>query len=185
MQDIIATCPICAISPTKELYKQVGSVRSTIYRPLQAVVCDSLYLPADKLGYSKALLLADAATGKISIYPEKDLKAATARESILNDLYTTPAPEFLITDKGSEFEKNLDLFLAHYNITLLSISSHQKGSTGIAESNIRLSKAALRRVQIIDPSNWSFSIPLITRLYYTARLAEIACTLTPHITGQP
>ena len=116
------------------------------------------------MGYSKALLLADAATGKISIYPEK---------------------EFLITDKGGEFEKNLDKFLAQYNITLLSISSHQKGSTGIAESNIRLSKAALRRVQIIDPSNWSFSIPLITRLYYTARLAEIACTLTPHITGQP
>ena len=107
------------------------------------------------------MLLADAATGKISIYPEKDLKAATARKSILNYLYTTPPLEFLITDKGGEFEKNLDQFLAQYNITLLSISSHQKGSTGIAESNIRLSKAALRRVQIIDPSNWSFSIPLI------------------------
>ena len=106
VQDIIATCPICAISPKKALYKQVGSVRSTIYRPLQAVVCDSLYLPEDKLGYSKALLIADAATGKILIYPEKDLKAATARKSILNYLYTTPPPEFLIKDKGGEFEKN-------------------------------------------------------------------------------
>ena len=84
-----------------------------------------MYLPADKLGYFKALLLADCATGKVSIYPEKDLKAATARKSILNYLYTTPAPELLITDKGGEFGKDLDLFLAQYNITLLSISSHQ------------------------------------------------------------
>ena len=83
------------------------------------------------------MLLADAGTGKISIYLEKDLKAATARKSILNYLYTNPPTEFLITDKGGEFEKNLDLYLAQYNITLLSISSHQKGSTGIAESNIK------------------------------------------------
>ena len=102
MQDIIAQ------SPKKALYKQVGSVRSTIYSPLQAVVCDSLYLPADKLGYSKALLLADAATGKVSIYPEKDLQAATAKKGILSYLYTTPPPQYFITDKGGEFEKGLD-----------------------------------------------------------------------------
>jgi hypothetical protein len=60
-----------------------------------------MYLPADKNQYSKALLLADCATGKISIYPERNLQASTARKSILNYLYTTPAPEFLITNKAS------------------------------------------------------------------------------------
>ena len=112
VQDILNTCPVCTLAPKKALYRQIGSSRSTLYRPLQALVCDSLYLPADKLGYSKALLLCDAGTGKISIFPEKNLQASTARKSILNYLYCTPAPQFLISNKGSEFEKNLDLFLA-------------------------------------------------------------------------
>ena len=161
VQDILNTCPVCTLAPKKALYRQIGSQKSTLYRPLQAVVVDSLYLPSDKLGYSKALLLCDAATGKISIFPEKNLQASTARKSILNYLYCTPAPQFLISDKGSEFEKKLDLFLAQYDITLLSLSSHQKGATSLAEANIKLCKSALRRIQIADPSNWSFSIPLV------------------------
>ena len=68
VQDVVSHCPVCTLSPTKKLHRQCGEVRSTVYAPLQAVVCDSLYLPADKLQHSKALLLADSCT----IYPEKN-----------------------------------------------------------------------------------------------------------------
>ena len=92
----------------QEIVQQCGKVRSIIYAPLRAIVMDSLYLPAYKIQYSKALLLADCATGKVSIYPNKNLQASTARKSILNYLYTTPAPEYFITDKAGEFDKNLE-----------------------------------------------------------------------------
>ena len=54
------------------------------------------------------------------------------------------------------------MFLAQYNITLLSISA-QKSITGMADQNICLAKAALRRTQLIDPSNWIVNVPLIVQ----------------------
>ena len=47
--DIVRTCPVCTLSPTKKLYRECGEVRSTVYAPLQAVIMDSVYLPADRL----------------------------------------------------------------------------------------------------------------------------------------
>ena len=34
VQDILNTCPVCTLAPKKALYRQIGSQKSTLYRPL-------------------------------------------------------------------------------------------------------------------------------------------------------
>ena len=65
--DVIKTCPVCILAPTQTLFRQCGNQRSTIYRPLQALVIDSSYLPRDNLGHSKALMVTNSFTSRICI----------------------------------------------------------------------------------------------------------------------
>ena len=136
--DIIKTCPVCVLAPTKTLFRQCGDKRSKIYRPLEALIVDSLYLPRDHLGHSKALIIADNCTSRICIFPGRDLTAATVRKHLLSYLYCHAPPKYIISDRGSEFSENLDTFLAEYDIQLLSPAAHQKGSSALAELSIRL-----------------------------------------------
>ena len=66
VQEVVSHCPVCTLSSAKKLHRQCGEVKNTVYATLQAVVCDYLYLPADKLQNKKTLLLADSCTGKVS-----------------------------------------------------------------------------------------------------------------------
>ena len=91
--DVIKSCPVCTLCPDKKLFLQCGSQRSTVYRPLQAIIIDSLYLPSDKLQNSKALIIKDSCTSKICIFPGRDLQASTARKHIFNYLLCHPSPD--------------------------------------------------------------------------------------------
>ena len=88
--------------------------------------------------------MVDACTGYISVYPSKDLMAETAKANITHYLNTHPIPQEIKSDFGSEFQKDLDIFLAQYNINLAASKPYSKGSTSQAESAIRLVKEALR-----------------------------------------
>ena len=52
-------------------------------------------------------------------------------------------PQEIKSNFGPEFQKDLDVFLAQYNITLAASKPFCKGSTSNAESAIRLVKEAL------------------------------------------
>ena len=56
--DMIKSCPVCTLRPDKKLFRQCGRERSTVYRPLQCIVIDSIYLPSDRFRNGKALILA-------------------------------------------------------------------------------------------------------------------------------
>ena len=70
---MIRTCPICIISKPKRLKKNCGSVRSNIYLPGEALETDSLYLPRDRYGNSKTLIMVDVASSKTSVFPGANL----------------------------------------------------------------------------------------------------------------
>jgi hypothetical protein len=75
---------------------------------------------------------------------------------------------------GSEFMKDLDSFLAKFNISLNASKPYSKGSSSNSESAIRLVKAALRQLCLTHTHNWPEMIPLLvqginaTGLYGTA-----------------
>ena len=129
-------------------------MRSNIYLPGEALEIDSLYLPRDRYGNSKALIMVDVASSKTSVFPGTSLQAATVRAHIIHFLCASVIPRVIICDMGSEFMKNLDIFLAQYNISLQASQPYHKGSTAAAESTINLVKSALRRICEADPSEW-------------------------------
>ena len=77
---------------------------------------DSCDLPRSQHGYSKALIMVDAATGYVIVYPSMNLLASTVRKHLLTYLSSHLLPEEIKADFGSEFKKELDKFLAKYGI---------------------------------------------------------------------
>ena len=90
--------------------------------------------------------MVDAATGYVIVYPSTNLLAATVRKHLLTYLSLHLLPEEIKSDFGSEFQEELDKFLAKYGIQLSASKPLSKGSKAQAESVIRLVKGALRHL---------------------------------------
>ena len=158
---MVKTCLLCTITPPKRVRKLIGARRSNYYLPGQCLVIDSLILPRSQYGKSAALILVDACTGYISIYPSANLMAETAKTNLAHYLGSHPLPQEIKSDFGPEFQKDLDVFLAQYNITLAASKPFCKGSTSNAESAIRLVKEALRQLCLTHTHNWPQMIPIL------------------------
>ena len=87
--------------------------------------------------------------------------ADTAKANITHYLNTHPIPQEIKSDFGPEFQKDLDTFLAQYNINLAASKPYSKGSTSQAESAIRLVKEALRQLCLTHTHNWPQMIPIL------------------------
>ena len=71
---IVHQCPVCLLSKPKRLLKICGSERSQLYRPGECIIVDSLFFPKDRHNHSKAILIVDAASSKLSIFHVTNLK---------------------------------------------------------------------------------------------------------------
>ena len=73
-EETVSVCPICIMGTPRKLKKIVGNVRSDIFQPGQTLIADSAFLPQDRMGFSKAIVLVDAASSHVAILPTKNLK---------------------------------------------------------------------------------------------------------------
>ena len=160
---IVNKCLICTIAAPKRVRTLVGVQRSNYYAPSQCLVVDSCYLPKSQYGFSKALIMVNACAGYIIVYPSQNLLAVTVRKHLLTYLSSHLIPQEIKADFGSEFQQELDVFLARYNIELTSSKPYSKGSTAQAESVIRLVKDALRQLCLSHISNWPQLVPILVQ----------------------
>ena len=70
-------------------------------------------------------------------------------------------PEEIKSNFGSEFQEELDKFLAKYGIQLSASKPLSKVITAQAEGVIRLLKAALRQLCLSHTSNWHELVPIL------------------------
>ena len=145
IRQVVHTCSICILTQPKQVRNLIGSRRTDLYLPGQNLVLDSLYLPKSRLGNSKALIIVDSCTSRISLFESKDLKASSVRRHIKTYFQCQPLSQYITCNLGTEFRQELDVYLAGLGIQLLSTKPFNKGSTAVAESSIRLVKAALRK----------------------------------------
>ena len=132
IHNVVHTCSICILTQSKRARNLISSRRTDLYLPGQNLVLDSLYLPRSKLGNSKALIIVDSCTSRISLLESKDLKANTVRRHIRTYFQCQPLSEFLTCDLGTEFRQDLDAYLAGLGIQLLSTKPFNKVSTAVA-----------------------------------------------------
>ena len=134
---VVKNCLICTISAPKQVKTLIGSQYSNYYVPSQCIVVDSAYFPRSQYGYKNALIIVDAATGYVIVYPSQNLLAATVKKHILTYLSSHMLPEKIKLNFGSEFKKDLDKFIAKYGVQLSATKTYAKGSTAQAESVIK------------------------------------------------
>ena len=132
-----------------------------MYRPGECIITDSMYLPKDRHGHCKAILIVDATSSKLSIFPATNLKFESVRQIFKHFLCCMVHPRLCQADQGTEYSQKLSDYLAKYNISLESSAPYYKGTTSQAESSIHLAKSALRAICLVDHSNWADSPPLI------------------------
>ena len=70
---VVKTCLICTLSAPKRIRTLIGSQSSNYYLPSQCLVVDSAYFPKSSHGYKNVLILEDAATGYVTVYPSQSL----------------------------------------------------------------------------------------------------------------
>ena len=95
------------------------------------------------------------------VYPSQNLLASSVRKHLLTYLSSHLIPQEIKADFGSEFQQQLDTFLATYGIQLSSSKPYSKGSTAQAESVIRLIIDALRQLCLSHTSNWPQLVPIL------------------------
>ena len=160
-ENVVATCAVCLLGKPKLVRKIMGSTRTYNYLPGQAWVLDSAIVPKSQSGHSKILIIADYCTSYISAYPSKDLKAATAKQHIMNHLCAHPTPQVIITDFGSEFKEGLQNALTQLNVALHATTPYQKGTSSTAENAIRLLKRALTKMCLYNTAHWPTYLPVV------------------------
>ena len=103
----------------------------------------------------------DSCTSRISLFESKDLKASSVRRHLKTYFQCQPLSEFLTCNLGTEFRQDLAAYLAGLGIQLHSMKPYNKGSTAVAESSIRLVKAALRKYCLTSVQDWDNWLPLV------------------------
>jgi hypothetical protein len=88
---------------------------------------------------------------------------ATVRKHLLTYISSHPIPAEIKCDFGSEFRKDLDKFLAKYNIELNSSKPYAKGSSSYAESAIKLVKGALHQLCLTHVHNCPELVPILVQ----------------------
>jgi hypothetical protein len=165
MQDIVNYVILqCQKMPGKmprKIVSIVGSQRSEVYRPGQAIMADSAFLPHDKFGMSKALILTDVCTSFSMIFPSADLKVQTIIKHIKNLLCCHTSPQCFISDFGNEFSIQLTEKLAELNISHKAGSPFNHNSSGQIESTVKIVKSALQCIVLSNLTDWSAHVPLL------------------------
>ena len=159
IQAVTDTCAICIINQPKRVRRLIGERRSNFYLPSQVLVLDSLILPRSSHGFNAALMMVDACTGKISIFPSPNLKAVNVKKHIFNYISCHVTPDEIRTDMGTEFCQDLQNFLSKYNILHTAVKPFKKGSTSQAEVCIKLAKQGLRQLCLANQKTWPELIP--------------------------
>ena len=129
--------------------------KSNVYLPGEAFYCDSIYLPRDNHGYSKFLIICDAASNFTMIYPSKDLLVKTVVNHIYNLLCSHVSPKYIVSDFESEFGLKLSQKLAELNIAHPGGTPYNHNATGAVEMSAKLTKSTLSCIVLANPSAWN------------------------------
>jgi hypothetical protein len=160
-EETVSACPICIMGTPRKLKKIVGNVRSDIFQPGQTLIADSAFLPQDRMGFSKAIVLVDAASSHVAILPTKNLKYQSIEQVYWSYWSVHNHCQIVRTDLGSEYTGKLTHFLNKLGIQHEASVPYTKGATSQSEVTIRIAKSALRKTCLNDPKNWSNHLPLI------------------------
>ena len=163
--DIVAFCRACATC-------QRFNLPIIKDHPAQAIpptgVMDRIHvdlafgLPETEQGYHGILVIQDAVTKWIEVFPLKSKSGSEIRDSLRDYIFRNGCPKIIVSDKGSEISNNTvhDLIGAIAGEHSTTAAYNQRAN-GQAESCIKGVCLALRKTAEEDPTNWHHHLPYV------------------------
>ena len=171
-QDItkfVRKCPCCQKMSTLKLPIQTYPYTIASYSPFDRVCVDTIGpLPEDSTtGNKYILVIIDAFSRFIRLYPTKDTTAIAAMHGLMDWIGLFGIPSALVSDNGTQFANQLvEETLALFETTDAKIQAYSKEENGIVE---RANKEVNRHLRTIVynrklKAEWQTFLPLVQRI---------------------
>ena len=163
VKKFIAECPVCQKLSDKKINNNAIRYASSTMHPMIKLNIDTIGpLPKDHKNYKYIIVIIDAFTRFIKIYPMKSVSAEESAECLLFGV-----PDEILTDNGSQYVNKhlLNLFnlLRTEHITITPYSSEENDIVERANKEVlRHLRNILYDTKIVE--TWSSYLPLIERI---------------------
>jgi transposase InsO family protein len=168
VKTFIASCPACQKASKIKTAINVPKFVLATDRPMQAIHVDSIGpLPPDEHNNVHILVMVDAFTRFVELYPIPALDTATAVRPLLNFVGRYGLPQIVHTDNGSQFKDVFHALLKRLNVAHSTITPHSHEENAIVERTNQEVMRHLRPLILDNPilkENWSDIIPLVQRI---------------------
>jgi hypothetical protein len=169
--DVKAFVQQCALCQKLSAIKQDVKTRPftlACYSPMSRIAIDTLGpLPETEKGYKYVIVIIDAFSRFVKLYPCQDVTALSAMQAILEWIGIFGCPEELVSDNGTQFSNELiDNLLELMNTRDLKIHAYSKEENALVE---RANKEVLRHLRAICYNKkmktiWYNALPLVQRI---------------------
>jgi hypothetical protein len=178
----IKQCPCCQVMSRAHLAIRTHPFTCAAYYPFEVIALDHIGpLVIDEKGHQYVLVIIDAFSRWVELYPTKGVTADETAKCIFQHLGRFGAPERILTDRGTAFHNELVSELLHmcraeHELTI----AYSKEENAIVE---RANQEVIRhlRALLFDKrvyNKWSFEeLPLVQRIMNTVE--KTATGVTP------
>jgi transposase InsO family protein len=169
-------CPACQKMSYIKVPIHTHPFTLATYKPMQRIYIDTIsFGVTDAKGYKHALVVIDAFSKWVEIYPLQTLDAEEAAEALLIHIGRYGAPAEIVSDNGTQFRNHIVQELVRLvGLEHLWTIPYSSEGNGIAE---RMNREVLRhtRAMVFDREildNWRIAIPFVQRILNSSRLPE-------------
>jgi hypothetical protein len=164
----IQQCALCQkLSAIKQDVKTQPFTLAS-YSPMSRIAIDTIGpLPETEGGYKYVIVIIDAFSRFVKLFPCQNVDAISAMQAILEWIGIFGCPEELVSDNGTQFSNELiDNLLELMNTRDLKIHAYSKEENAIVE---RANKEVLRHLRAIcydkkAKTIWYSALPLVQRI---------------------
>lgn len=168
VRTFISRCPAC--QKMSQIKAAIGVPKYTLatQSPMNAVHIDSIGpLPVDQFGNAHILVIVDAFSRFVELFPVQTLETFNAVRPLLNYVGRYGVPSIVRTDNGSQFKDIFHAMLKRLGVRHDTITPHSHEENALVE---RVNKEVMRHLRplILDnptiKDNWSDALPLVQRI---------------------
>jgi transposase InsO family protein len=191
VRQFIRTCSCCQKMSVLKVPIHTVPFTLAAYRPMERLYLDTMtFNVPDEEGNEHVLVIIDAFTKWVELFPTKSTTAREAAVALLTHIGRFGEPKEIYTDKGSQFVNELFSELKRLiELDHLITTPYSKEENGMVEN---ANKQVLRHVRtlIFDKeigNNWSLAIPFVQRIMNTTKKVATGATpaellfSTPHL----
>ena len=181
ISEFIRQCPACQVMSRMRLQIKAHRFTCASYSPFEVLHLDHIGpLTKDAHGHEYILVIIDAFSRWVELFPTKSTTAAETASMILNHVGRFGSPEVIHTDQGPAFHNDLVIELVRLcGIEQSFATAHSSEENGIVE---RANQEVLRhlRALLFDSrvhDKWSFEqLPLVQRIMNTVEKTSTGVT---------